>query len=226
MLKPVTLMLLAATAVAAVALAGLALLGRETPPPVPERFAQAEPPIGGTVANFTPIDPPRPAPDVKFSDAEGRALGLAEFRGRVVLLNLWATWCGPCIEEMPSLDRLQAKLGEQDLAVVAVSQDVQDPDSVRRFFERLKLSNLALYTDAPNAFADALDVQGLPSSLVLDRAGRIVGAILGAAKWDAPEAEALIRYYMKRPTDAGTAAASGWARRGNVDERAREHIWS
>jgi thiol-disulfide isomerase/thioredoxin len=196
MLKPITFVLLVAAGIAAAAAAGFALLRNEDPPPAPDLSAQAGPPIGGTVENFTPIDPPRPAPDVTFADADGQPVRLMEFRGSVVLLNLWATWCAPCIEEMPSLDRLQAKIGTSDFAVVAVSQDTQGPEIVRPFFERLKLAHLPLYTDRPNAFADALNIQGLPASLLIDRSGRAVGAMLGAAQWDAPEAEALIRYYL------------------------------
>src|SRR3989304_5648179 len=90
----------------------------------PGARARAPPhPAGGAVARFPPTDPPRPASDAAFEDGAGRRLTLADFRGRVVLLNFWATWCGPCVVEMPSLDRLQARLGGADFTVVALSQD-------------------------------------------------------------------------------------------------------
>src|SRR5260221_7508146 len=96
---------------------------------------------------FIPSDPPRPAPEIAFADSAGRQLTLADFRGRVVLVNLWATWCEPCIREMPSLDRLRAVLPEQDLAIVLVSQDRGGDKVVAPFFAKLGLAGLKTFLD-------------------------------------------------------------------------------
>jgi thiol-disulfide isomerase/thioredoxin len=195
----------------------LALSARVTPMSCPNRLlwslavlialvaagpaGAAGPPLGGTVADFTVIDPPRPAPETGFAGDGGSALTLADFRGKVVLLNLWATWCGPCVEELPSLDRLQGKLAGPDFEVVALSQDLGGRDTVTSFYRRHAIGRLALYTDRSNALAHKLGINGLPTTLILDRQGRAVGALVGTADWDSPEAIALLRYYIDAPGD-------------------------
>ncbi|MFO1061828.1 MAG: TlpA disulfide reductase family protein [Dongiaceae bacterium] len=164
----------------------------------------AGPPLGGTVSDFTVIDPPRPAPATSFVDRDGGSVSLADFRGKVVLLNLWATWCGPCVEEMPSLDRLEGKLGGADFEVLALAQDQGGRDTVAAFYRRHRIERLALYADAGNMLAHKLGIDGLPTTLVLDREGRAVGALVGAVSWDTPEALALLRYYID---GGGTAPA-------------------
>ena len=155
-------------------------------------------------ADFTVIDPPRPAPDTPFLDGEGRSRSLADFRGKVVLLNLWATWCGPCVAEMPALDRLQAALGGADFEVVALSQDRQGLAVVTPFDQKQGITRLAAYADARGAMADALEEKVLPVSLLIDRAGRIVGRLVGAADWEAPEWIALLRRAIDAPAPAGS----------------------
>lgn len=173
--------------------AGLAL--RAAPPGGPA------PPAG--VAPGAPPPPPRglvlhgrPAPvgsDFGFTDAEGGQLGLAGFRGRTVLLNIWATWCAPCREEMPALDRLQAALGGPDFEVVALSIDRGGADAVRAFYEKIGTANLAVYIDRPNASSRALGVVGIPTTLLLDRDGREIGRAIGPVEWDGPETVGLLR---------------------------------
>lgn len=167
----------------------------------------AEPPLAGSVANFTPFGEPRPIPQAGFVDGEGRAVTLADFKGRVVLLNFWATWCGPCVEEMPTLDRLQGRLGGPEFQVVALSLDEQGLPLVDRFYSKLGIENLEVYLDPPGALAHALGVQGLPTTLILDREGKALGALIGPAVWDSPEAEALIRHYIEKtaPAPDGTS---------------------
>jgi thiol-disulfide isomerase/thioredoxin len=155
------------------------------------------PPIGGTVANFTPFDPLRPAPEAPFGDDSGREVRLADFRGKVVLLNFWATWCVPCVTEMPALDRLQAALGDAGLEVVALSQDRGGVPAVVRFYEKYDFGNLAIYVDPKATVATGLKVGVLPTTMLIDREGRVVGELVGAAEWDAPEAQALIRHYLR-----------------------------
>ncbi len=174
-------------------------------PPAPQVAADAPvaagslPPIGGTVTNFTPFDPLRPAPEATFADDGGKEVRLADFRGKVVLLNFWATWCVPCVTEMPALDRLQAALGAAGLEVVALSQDRDGVPAVVRFYEKYDFGNLAIYVDPKAAVATGLKIGVLPTTLLIDREGRLVGQLVGAAEWDAPEAQALIRHYLRPP---------------------------
>ena len=159
-----------------------------------------QPPVGGVLAeNFTWISPPGAVPATPITRADGQQTTLAAFQGRVVLLNFWATWCAPCIREMPSLDRLQAELKGEGLEVVAVSEDFAGLDLVGPFFERLKLENLAIYLDSDNALGKEFGIAGLPTTLLIDRAGRVVGGLEGPAEWDSDEAIALIRHYLQEP---------------------------
>ena len=126
-------------------------------------------------------------PGLKFQDAQGRERTLADFRGKVVLLNVWATWCAPCREEMPALDRLQAQLGGPAFQVVAVSVDQQGRDVAQRFFKEIGVKSLDFYIDPSARAAFQLDAKGLPVSILIDRQGRQVGRKLGAVAWDSGE---------------------------------------
>ena len=125
----------------------------------------------------------------------GKTATLADFRGHVVLVNLWATWCAPCVKEMPSLERLQAKLG--DLKVLAISEDRQAATVVAPFIEKHGIEGLAIYLDPKNDVDHALAVGGLPTSFLIDRDGRILGELEGAAEWDSPAMVSLIEGYLK-----------------------------
>ena len=146
-----------------------------------------------TSLELSVFDQPRDVPEIRFVDAEGRSLTLADFRGKVVLLNVWATWCVPCRNEMPSLDRLQAQLGGDDFMVLALSIDRAGLPAVKRFYEELGLQHIGIYVDDSGAGARALGAPGLPTTLLIDRAGREVARKMGAAEWDGPEMIALIR---------------------------------
>ena len=172
--------------------------------------ADPAPPLRGAFGeNFTLLDPPVPAPPEAFTDLAGNSIRLADFEGRVVLLNFWATWCAPCVREMPSLDRLQAALGDRGLSVVAVSIDRGGVEAIRSFAKRLGLARLGLYHDPKGVLIRAFRVTGLPASFVIDRNGAIVGAYAGPAEWDGPEARALIEHYLKRPSHAATVTKTG-----------------
>ncbi len=167
------------------------------------------PPLAGEFThNFTLLDPPVPAPLEVFGDLAGGRVRLADFAGQIVLLNFWATWCAPCVREMPSLDRLQAKLVDDGLAIVAVSLDRGGAGVVEPFAEQLGLKDLGLYLDPKSILAKAFGVTGLPTTFVIDRDSRIVGALQGSAEWDSPEALALVRYYLaeRLQTDKQNAA--------------------
>ena len=129
---------------------------------------------------------PQPVPDVAFQDADGRFHRLSEWRGKVVLLNLWATWCAPCKAEMPSLDRLQAKLGNGTFTILAISQDRTGLAKPAAFFAQEGLKHLALYYDSTSAALAELKASGLPVSIILDRQGREIARQLGPAEWDSP----------------------------------------
>lgn len=131
-------------------------------------------------------DPPVKPKTIVFYDAKGEQRSLRDFRGKVVLVNLWATWCVPCIKEMPSLDRLQTQMGE-NFQVVAISQDKEDGAAVR-FFEKMKLKNLAVYTDPQNIAMRFWNVPGLPASFVINQNGEQVGSLYGTTQWDNPAA--------------------------------------
>jgi thiol-disulfide isomerase/thioredoxin len=175
---------------------------------------KSDPPIAGSVENFSRIDPSLPTPDDGFADVAGHALSLADFRGKYVLLNLWATWCGPCVAEMPSLDRLQATLGGADFIVLPVSVDRGGVPSVTDFYDRHRIQHLGVYVDPSNHIAERLSVSGLPTSFLVGPDGRAVGALVGATDWDTPEAIALISYYLKNranpaPVPVAPALSSG-----------------
>lgn len=149
---------------------------------------------GGTpdFSRFSLYDPRPNAPSASFTDGAGGRHVLADHRGRLVLLNFWATWCAPCVEEMPSLDRLQAVRGDV-LEVVAVSVDRGGPASIERFYDRLGLEHLAVYQDRGGSLTRAFDVRLYPSTFLIDRNGQIIAALPGvAAEWDAAESLALL----------------------------------
>ncbi len=156
----------------------------------------AAPPISGAVQNFTPAESLRPVPAIGFIELDGTERSLADFRGRVVALNFWATWCGPCIREMPSLDRLQAELGGEDFTVVLMSQDRNGEERVPPFLTRLGLKHLTSYLDPTYPLYRAFGGRALPTTILIDADGNELGRLVGPAEWDTPEASALIRYYL------------------------------
>ena len=121
-------------------------------------------------------------------------VSLADKRGRVVLMNFWATWCAPCVREMPSLKRLQAAFDKSVFEVILISVD-RDPRVIAPFYERLGLDNMAVYHDPRSRLSRQPAIGGLPSTLLIDRNGNEVGRVAAAAEWDIPAALALIRRY-------------------------------
>jgi thiol-disulfide isomerase/thioredoxin len=155
-------------------------------------------PAAEALGEFTPLETPRPAPDVGFATRSGEPVRLSSFRHRMVLVNLWATWCGPCVHEMPSLDRLQAALGG-DLTILAISEDRGGAATVNQFLTKHGIKNLAAYLDPQGNVAHAFGVDGLPTSFLIGRDGRILGWLKGAADWDSPAMQALLRHYIAAP---------------------------
>ena len=155
--------------------------------------------------NFVMHDAPKPVAAINFDDAQGRSRSLAEFKGKVVLLNIWATWCGPCRKEMPALDRLQAALGGPDFEVVALSIDRGGVDAVRKFFADIGVRNLAMYLDSSGQALRTLSALGLPTTLLIDRDGREIGRLIGPAEWDSPEMVEFVRCVVAKGDAAKTA---------------------
>ncbi len=187
---------------------GVALLGVELYRMAQgERDAQLSVAPGGApdraaVGEFSPLATPRPAPDVTLAALSGGTQSLAALRGRVVLVNFWATWCAPCVKEMPSLLRLQTARG--DIAVLAVSEDRRGAALVEPFIAKHGLEKLPIYLDPENSVGHAFGIDGLPTTALIDREGRIVGRLEGAAQWDSADMLKLIRRYAGTPN--GTSA--------------------
>lgn len=143
------------------------------------------------LGEFIPASEPSPAPEITLTDLAGNNANLADFRGRLVLINLWATWCEPCLREMPSLERLQSRLSDR-IAVLAVSEDRGGGKAVEPFVEKLGLKSVKIYLDPKSAVGHAFEVRGLPTSLLIDREGKLVGRVEGAADWDSPKIMAVL----------------------------------
>jgi thiol-disulfide isomerase/thioredoxin len=151
--------------------------------------------------NFILLDQPRAVAAINFDDGQGRARSLADFKGKVVLLNIWATWCIPCRKEMPALDRLQANLGGADFEVVPVSIDRGGRDTVAKFYVETGIRNLAMYVDASGQTVRTLDAVGLPTTLIINRAGNEIDRIIGPLEWDAPEIAEFLRQIVLKQND-------------------------
>jgi thiol-disulfide isomerase/thioredoxin len=144
----------------------------------------------------------RVLPDLRFIDATGAPRSFSEFRGRVVLLNLWATWCTPCREEMPALDRLQTTLGGPDFEVLALSLDRGGVPVVKSFYDELKLTALQIYVDQDGYALNKLGGLGIPLTLLIDRQGRELWRAVGPRAWDQPAEVNRIRDHLGSPTAA------------------------
>ena len=144
------------------------------------------------IDNFIAAREILPAPATPFLDEAGQTLTLERFRGKVVVLNLWATWCTPCVAEMPMLDRLQRQLDGLGVVVVALSIDHGGPKMVKDFFQEHGIKNLGVYVDPTMHAQSDFRVIGLPTTILIDREGRDRGRIVGPAEWDDARAADLV----------------------------------
>jgi thiol-disulfide isomerase/thioredoxin len=135
---------------------------------------------------------PVPAPDAAFTDPEGREVTLADSNGRVRLVNFWATWCAPCRQEKPSLASLEAALGGEDFAVLAVATGRNSPEAIAAFKEEIGVESLATWLDPRAALASAMGIPGLPVTAVLNREGAEIGRLTGGADWNSPSSRAIM----------------------------------
>ena len=151
----------------------------------------------GQVANFRPHDVPQAVPNLEFEDGSGKKVRLSDFKGHVVLLNLWATWCVPCREEMPTLDALQGEMGNDRFQVLALSVDKDGLEDARKFLASIKATHLALYNDPTSRANFQMKGYGLPTTLLLSAKGEELGRIVGPAEWHTPEAKVLMGAAIK-----------------------------
>lgn len=185
------------------ALAGFAAvyvsIGRPDNAFEPAATAQTTPPPatsgseGTKMAAFVKKSSPQALPDITFKDADGKDIALSNFKGKTVLLNLWATWCAPCREEMPALNRLQQALGSDKFEVVALSLDRQGVEATRKFLTEVKADALKLYIDATAKQGLELKIVGMPTTILIDADGKEVGRLAGPAEWDSTDAKSLVQ---------------------------------
>ena len=142
--------------------------------------------------------------DLNWRNTKGEVISLANFKGKIVLLNFWATWCLPCIKELPSMERLQTKLKKDDFAIVAINLDRGGGNVAARLLKRLKLNKLQLYLDEENKLAKTLNVKFMPTTFIFDRKNRKLGKLQGGIEWDGKNAVALVKYFIDNPSYADT----------------------
>lgn len=174
---------------------GAIVLGTGLAGPV---LAESGPPIEGEIQNFEAFSEPLETTDVTVLTKDGGTTTLEQFRGKFVVLNFWATWCGPCIRELPSLERLNAALPDDKALVVLVSQDRGGFKQTERFLKKLDVEFPDNFVDERLRFSRALGVVSLPTTILVAPDGREVGRLVGAAEWDSPEALALVNWYLDR----------------------------
>jgi thiol-disulfide isomerase/thioredoxin len=183
----------AAAAAIAIGVAIMAIIGADS-----STYANTGPPRTGWMERFKPAGTSVAAPDAIFTDSKGRERTLQDFRGKIVLVNFWATWCGPCVREMPSLERLHAKLAGKNFTVIALSEDRKGWDKITPFRKQLGLTGLPLFHDVDSKMMLAAKAPGLPTTILVGRNGQELGRLIGFVEWDADEAVALIRYYIEK----------------------------
>ncbi len=147
----------------------------------------------GEMKNFVFKDPNVAIKNITFADGEGGERSLADWKGKTVLLNLWATWCAPCRKEMPGLSRLQEQLGGDDFEVVALSVDRKGLAASRAFLESIDAKALALYVDESTEAIQQLQAIGLPVTILIGEDGKEIGRLTGPAEWDSPDAIKLVK---------------------------------
>lgn len=147
----------------------------------------------GELKNLAVASSPELIADFSFVDSDGNKLTMSDFRGKVILLNFWATWCGPCRKEMPSIDRLQAEMGSDAFQVIALSHDLKGITQVEKFYKKYKIKHLEVYNDKTLVSGRETGVFGLPATLIIDKKGNEVARLVGPAEWDTDEAKALIQ---------------------------------
>jgi thiol-disulfide isomerase/thioredoxin len=210
---PVRRGFIAGAGLAALGLAGLALYGSGL---VGGNGGMASGPCAGSAPALTRVEAAakgdvagmqapkqsKPAPDLTFKGPDGTETTLAAMKGRLLLVNLWATWCAPCKAEMPALDRLQAQMGGKDFDVVAINVDTRNLDKPAEWLKQAGITHLPFYADPGGRVLPTVqrhaDSAGLPTTLLIDGAGCTIGVMKGGAEWSSPDGLALIRAALGR----------------------------
>ena len=149
--------------------------------------------LTGDMAKIELVDNAVEFPDLVFRHEKlGKDVALSDYQGRVVLLNLWATWCAPCVKELPSLDRLQKELGSDDFIVLALSMDFKGANVVAPFLKKIGVTHLDVLTDTKSHAMQRLESASLPITFLINKKGKLVARLDGPAEWDSVEAKALI----------------------------------
>jgi thiol-disulfide isomerase/thioredoxin len=139
------------------------------------------------------VNPPQDPPDGEFISQDGTSHRLAEFKGRGMVVNMWATWCVPCVAEMPSLEALSKALAPQDIAVLPLSSDRGGAEAVAAWYQSHGITALPVLLDPKGAMARAFNARGIPTTVIINTSGRVTARLEGAADWASPEAQAMIR---------------------------------
>ena len=160
---------------------------------------QSIPPREGSMVRYLVHKTPIKVPKTSFLDGKGGKVNLDGFQGKFILLNLWATWCPPCVHELPSLDRLNNLMGGEQFMVVAISQDSQGLDLIEKFFEEKEIKTLRIFNDPQGELLRSLRLfRALPISLLINPQGEILGRLNGSASWDSEEAKNLLKWYFNK----------------------------
>ena len=185
------------------------ILGAFTTAIAPSFIVNAQPdwppPFGTSRHQFTILRPATIVPPARLTRVDGAAVDFASFRGRVVLVNFWATWCAACRTELPILDRLQEATGHKNLEVVAISVDRNGRSTIAPFLRQLNIRHLGIYLDPDNRIGGTDDnntnapfqIYGMPITYIIGAAGQIEGYMIGEADWSSGEAGNLLRYYSQ-----------------------------
>lgn len=159
----------------------------------------------GTMKRFQFHEKPIPATAAKFQDENGNDFSFSDFNGQVILVNLWATWCAPCIKEMPDLNELQKSLGSENFQVVLLSENQDGIESSIKWLEEHNISNLNTYIDGNRAVARSLKSTALPTSILIGGDGNEIGRLIGPAEWNSGDAQALINYFILKSKNAANS---------------------
>ena len=191
--------IIAAGAVASIALKNqpkMAAAPAAAPAVAPKPQAAAEP---VDLSKLKYLETPVPAAATAFTDGAGTSHTLADFKGKVLVVNFWATWCAPCVKEMPTLDALQASMGGDTFAVIAINQDREGQKVAEPFIAKNEWKNIALYVEPSARFQKDARIMGLPTSILIDKQGNEVARLEGTMAWDAPEVKAEIQKLIEKP---------------------------
>lgn len=159
-------------------------------------------PSDGTVRSFIKVKQKMDVSPVIFFDTASKPVKLKNYKGKIVLLNIWATWCGPCIKELPALDRLQAKLDPSKFAIVAISIDKQDVSETLSFYQKLNLKNLDFYHDSAKQLKKYFPLDVVPANFILDGNGQPVSFMRSFVNWDDPLAVNMFEHYIQQESNS------------------------